>query len=61
LHVCLASKVVRQESRSQCGWGCTDNHVDKKALAIQIAELEVDSSWRPSEVIAYIAKLVKEL
>jgi hypothetical protein len=49
------------ELEPKYGWGCFDNHVDKKVLAIQIAELEVDSSWRPSEVIAYIAKLVKEL
>ena len=49
------------ELEPKYGWGCTDNHVDKKALAIQIAELEVDSSWRPSEVVAYIAKLVKQL
>ena len=49
------------ELEPKYGWGCAENHVDKKALAIQIAELEIDSSWRTSEVIAYIAKLVKEL
>ena len=49
------------ELEPKYGWGCTNNHVDKQALAIQIAELEIDSSWRTSEVIAYIAKLVKEL
>ena len=49
------------ELEPKYGWGCANNHVDKKALAIQIAELEIDSSWSPAEVILYVAKLVKQL
>lgn len=49
------------ELEPKYGWGCNSDHVNKQALSIQIAELEVDSSWRPSEVISYVAKLVKEL
>jgi hypothetical protein len=49
------------ELEPKYGWGCADNHVDKQALAVQIAELEINSSWSTAEVIEYIAKLVKEL
>ena len=43
------------------GWGCKDNHVDKQALAIQIEQLEIDSSMSTAEVLTYVAKLVKRL
>ena len=43
------------------GWGCKDNHVDKQALAIQIEQLEINSSLSPAEVLRYVAKLVKNL
>jgi hypothetical protein len=43
------------------GWGCKDNHVDKQALATQIEQLEIDISLSPTEVLAYVAKLVKRL
>ena len=38
------------------GWG----HAQfKKDLADEIEELKIDPSWRPNEVIRYIAKLVR--
>lgn len=43
------------------GWGCKDNHVDKQALSIQIEQLEINSSLSPTEVLRYVAKLVKNL
>jgi len=43
------------------GWGCKDNHVDKQALAIQIEQLEIDSSLSATEILTYVAKLVKRL
>jgi hypothetical protein len=43
------------------GWRCKDNHVDKQALAIQIEQLEINSSLSPTEVLRYVAKLVKNL
>ena len=49
------------ELEPKYGWGCADNHVDKQALAVQIAELEINSSWSPTEVVAYIVKLIKQL
>ena len=49
------------ELEPKYGWGCADNHIYNQALAVQIAELEINNSWSTAEVIAYIAKLVKEL
>jgi hypothetical protein len=43
------------------GWGCKTEHVDKEAIAVQIEQLEIDSSWIPSEVTRYIAKLLRSL
>lgn len=41
------------------GWGCKDSHLDKKDIAAKIEQLEVDSSWRPNEVIRYIVRLIR--
>jgi len=46
---------------TNCGQGCEDNHVDKQALAIQIEQLEIDSSLSAAEILTYVAKLVKRL
>jgi hypothetical protein len=39
------------------GWG----HAQfKKDLADKIEELKIDPSWRPNEVLRYVAKLVRD-
>ena len=52
---------VMNQLEPKYGWGCKDNHVDKQALAIQIEQLEIDSSMSTAEVLTYVAKLVKRL
>lgn len=42
------------------GWGHEEKmKAQKEALAIQIEQLEIDTSWRPSEVLRYVAKLIR--
>jgi hypothetical protein len=44
------------------GWGHEEamrNQIE--AMAVQIEQLEIDPSWRPSEVTRYIAKLLRSL
>ena len=42
---------------SKYGWG----HAQfKKDLADDIEELKIDPSWRPDEVLRYVAKLVRD-
>ena len=52
---------IMNQLESKYGWGCKDNHVDKQALATQIEQIEIDISLSPTEVLAYVAKLVKQL
>jgi hypothetical protein len=33
----------------------------KEAIAVQVEQLEIDPSWRPNEVIRYIARLIRSL
>jgi len=44
------------------GWGHEEAlRNQKEAIAVQVEQLEVDSSWRPNEVIRYIARLIRNL
>ena len=52
---------IMNQLEPKFGWGCKDNHVDKQALATQIEQLEIDISLSPTEVLAYVAKLVKKM
>jgi hypothetical protein len=46
----------RYKLEPKFGWG----HAQfKRDLADEIEALQIDSSWRPNEVIRYIAKLVR--
>ena len=42
------------------GWGHEEAMRNyKEALAVQIEQLEIDPSWRPNEVVRYVARLVR--
>ena len=44
------------------GWGHEEAlRNQKEAIAVQVEQLEVDSSWRPNEVIRYVARLIRNL
>ena len=44
------------------GWGHEEVlRNQKEAIAVQIEQLEIDPSWRPNEVIRYIARLIRSL
>lgn len=43
------------------GWGHEEKmKVQKEALAVQIEQLEIDTSWKPNEVLRYVAKLIRD-
>ena len=47
----------RYKLEPKFGWG----HAQfKKDLANKIEALTIDSSWRPNEVLRYVAKLVRD-
>ena len=44
------------------GWGHEEAlRNQKEAIAVQIEQIEVDSSWRPNEVLRYVARLIRNL
>jgi len=44
------------------GWGHEEAlRNQKEAIAIQVEQIEVDSSWRPNEVLRYVARLIRNL
>jgi hypothetical protein len=44
------------------GWGHEEALSNQKeAIAVQIEQLEIDPSWRPNEVVRYIARLIRSL
>lgn len=43
------------------GWGHKNAiKAQKEALAVQIEQLEIDTNWRPDEVLRYVAKLIRD-
>jgi|LauGreDrversion4_2_1035121.scaffolds.fasta_scaffold01831_11 hypothetical protein len=44
------------------GWGHEEElKKQKEAIATQVEQLEIDPSWRPNEVIRYVARLIRNL
>ena len=44
------------------GWGHDEAlRNQKEAIATQVEQIEVDPSWRPNEVLRYVARLIRNL
>ena len=53
----LGPNFAKSMLETKFGWG----HAQfKKDLADKIEELKIDPSWRPNEVLRYVAKLVRD-
>jgi hypothetical protein len=58
----MSSNLNEHTLEPKFGWGHEEAlRNQKEAIAVQIEHLEIDSSWRPNEVVRYIARLVREL
>jgi len=53
----LGPNFAKSMLETKFGWG----HAQfKKDLANKIETLKIDSSWKPNEVLKYVAKLIRD-
>jgi len=58
----MSSSPNEHSLKPKFGWGHEEAlRNQKEAIAVQVEQLEVDSSWRPNEVIRYVARLIRNL